>query len=502
MRRELTALTTLAVITIAWIGFTLWVDTDDTEPPPPEAPISTGDDPAGDDGSSDEPDGDDGADDDDEDYGPAERVVIEHDVMTIEGAVSHPMTSPESAEESHAELRFEAGDEPPENRAPLNVALVVDRSGSMRGDPMVQARRAARTFVDQLEPQDRITLVSFDHEVVTDVESIAVDQEGRAMLLDAIDDLDARGATNISGGLRRGYEEVLEYTDPQMVQRVVLMTDGIPNRGITDADGLANQAGGIQHDGVSVSTLGFGPDYDAELLAMMATEGAGNFRHISDAEDLERAFDDEIDDLQSTVASGLEVELHLQPGVEIEEVYGFSRHDADDHTRITLGDLETEGRRSAVISLDTDTPDVDPGELRDLLDVRISYVDRLADEDVDEQFELDTRITDREDAVEEAVDTDVMVRVEEQRTLQSLREIEERYQAGDREGAQQRIESTRQRIDEAQDSYGGSAGLGRADDIMEDREETISSGASPRSDRARDQAAESEAMMMEVEQGR
>lgn len=493
--KQLTALTTIAVITVAWIGFSFYFADDPDEPTPDPTPNTTVEpdpDPEPDPPVAvDEPD--------DDEFGPAEAAVRETDALTIEGELSHPMAHP-STDEIYAQITLEATEDEPDVRAPLNVALVVDRSGSMRGDPMAQARKASRTFVDALERQDRVSLIAFDHRIDTEVESIAVDSESRPILHNAIDRLDARGATNISGGLKAGYEEVARHSDPEMVERIVLMTDGIPNRGITSNEGLEAKTAGIRKNGVSTTALGFGPDYEAELLAAMAVEGAGNFRHVTDASDLEKAFADEIDDLQSTVASGVTVDLQPRSGVEIEEVFGYSRESLADGERITVGDLSTDETRRVTVKLDVDRTTSEAGKLSDLLGVEIDFVDRIADDTVAEKFDLDTRITHRHADVDEHNDGYILTRVEELRTLQSLEEIREEFRAGNRREAQERIDRERQRLERTREQYGtsaDSAGIGGADEVLDRTSDTVRS-ASPDSSAARNAEAEEDAAVLQL----
>lgn len=386
-------------------------------------------------------------------FNPAEPATTGSSAVTVDAALSHPMIHPDGAEKIHAELVFEATDEMPEQRAPLNVALVIDRSGSMRGEPIQRAREAARTFVDALEPQDRISLITFDHEITTDVASIHVDEEGKPLLHHAIDDITAGGATNISDGLRAGFDEITSHSNPDMVDRIVLMTDGIPNRGLTSNEELAAKTADLRRNGVTVSALGFGPDYDPELLANMAVEGAGNFRHITDPGDLEAAFADEYDDLRSTIASGLHVDLIAGDGIQIHDVYGFSQDKIDGGTRITLGNLEADGRRSAVVELAANNHVVDTGELRDIIDVEINYVDRLDNRDHTGELSLNSRVTGSLDDIEETVDDNVMVRVEEHRSLRSLQDIRRAQRRGDHQRARAEIERERRRLDRLRERY-------------------------------------------------
>lgn len=422
--------------------------------------------------------------------------------LQLSTRLSHPKVPSASFRDLYAQVDVETGDELPEVRAPLNAALVIDRSGSMRGEPMAQARKAARTFVDALQPQDRVSLVVFDNISEVEVASTTVDEQGRQALHGAIDNLRAGGTTNISGGLRDGFQEVQRHSDPEMLDRVVLMTDGIPNVGITSEEGLAAKTGEIRRHGVTVTTLGFGTQYDADLMVAMAREGAGNFRHISNAADLELAFSDEIEDLQTTVASGVELEFRPAEGVEIENIYGFSTDDFDGGKRISLGELHTEDRRSVVTDLSVDESRV--GETRELLDVRVRYVDRLADETVGQQVAATAEVVDSQQLVRQSINSQVMARVEEVRTQESVHEAIDLYASGNAEAAQQQLERERQRVQRKRREYDidDDAKPAESVDSTLDRVGAMFRDAAPGSAGASDSVAAEAEESLSVTQGR
>ena len=428
--------------------------------------------------------------------------TVDEGSLTITTRLSHGAVPATPFSELYATIDVLADEVAPDTRAPLNVALVIDRSGSMRGEAMAQARQAARTFVDALDDRDRVAIVAFDNRSVVEMPSTVVDEEGRSMLHRSIDKIHAGGTTNISGGLRDGYQEVQRNSRPDMLDRVVLMTDGIPNVGLTTKDELSNKTAEIRRSGVTVTTLGFGTSYDASLMAAMATEGAGNFRHISDAADLELAFADEISDLQQTVASGIQLDFLPAPGVEIERIYGFSEDDVDGGKRITLGELQTEGRRSAVVRLRVDEGRV--GDHRDLIDVRANYIDRLADAKVSQKLSAGARVVADRSEVRQSVDSDVMARVEEVRSQESMREVIDLYASGDRRQAEQRLRRERQRVQQVRVEYdiADDSESSRRIDGAFDRIGSAVRSHAPRSSAGREEVAEEQVQLMDSVQGR
>lgn len=364
--------------------------------------------------------------------------------LSVSSALSHGKLPTASFDELYAEVRILATDKKPEQRSPLNVALVIDRSGSMHGEPMEKAKDAARIFVDGLSDHDRVTLVAFDHRSQVLVEAQTVDADGRARLHGEIDRIRAGGTTNISGGLRDGKQAVERHAEPEMVNRVILFTDGIPNVGITDPDGLAAKSRSIRQGGVTVSTLGFGPSYDARLMRNMAEEGSGSFRHVTDANDLEMAFGDELETLRNAVASGVQLDLLAAEGVEIDRIYGFRTEEIARGKRISIGELEAGGRRSVVVRLRIDQSV--SGSVRDLLEVQTQYVDRLRQSPARISLAIDAEVSTSDDEVEPSMDSDVMARVEEVRTQDAIDEVLDMYRRGEQQRAQRRLEQEQQRV--------------------------------------------------------
>ena len=442
-------------------------------------------------------DGDQSSDDAD-----GQTISAQGEALRFKIRKSHDLVPTGSFRDFYVQIDVEADEAMPETRAPLNVALVIDRSGSMRGEPMEQARRAARTFVDALDKRDRIALIAFDSRSTVEVPSVQVDESGRHRLHRAIDRLHAGGTTNISGGLEDGFNQVQSGTRPEMLNRVVLMTDGIPNVGITTHDGLVAKTGTIRRQGVSVSTMGFGTDYDSSLMAAMSTEGAGNFRHIRNAADLEVAFSEELGDLQSTVAAGLELDLQPGSGARIERVYGFSAERKGQGQHVAIGDLGAGERRSVVAHLRVDGDAQQ--DLRKVLDIKANYVDRLVDRPVGDEFAVDVAVSADHAAVAQSLNVDVMGRVEELRSQESIQEALEHYRRGDQRQAQQRLERERVRARRARQQYNideDSAPARRVDGVLDRLSNTVREHA-PRSAGGRNAMAEEEVQAVEVFQGR
>ena len=205
------------------------------------------------------------------------------------------------------------------SRPPLNLALVLDRSGSMGGQKMEYARQAAAFAVDQLRGEDRVSVVAFDDRVETVVASTPASDKAR--LKAGIAGINVRGSTALHAGWVEGGLQVSAHLETGHLNRVILFTDGQANVGETRPDAIANDVHGLATRGVSTSTLGIGADYNEDLLEAMARSGDGNYYFIESPNQLPSLFAAELRGLLATLGRTVSLGLEPGPGVAILEVY-------------------------------------------------------------------------------------------------------------------------------------------------------------------------------------
>ncbi len=240
-------------------------------------------------------------------------------------------------------LRIEG--EPPKDgeghsrRVPLNLSLVLDRSGSMGGGKLEAVKRAARDLIRRLHPDDHVSVVAFDDEVFT------VAQPGTAAeqpeLLDALMGIETGGCTNLSGGWLQGRALAQLHHDAEGVNRVILLTDGLANTGITDAGMLHALCSEGLNAKVSTTTVGVGADYDEDLLAALAEGGGGSTYYIERLDQAGGVFEEELEGLLSIAAQNLTVTLRARDAVQIAQVHhGYpSQLTTPDTLCLFVGDL-------------------------------------------------------------------------------------------------------------------------------------------------------------------
>jgi Ca-activated chloride channel family protein len=229
---------------------------------------------------------------------------------------------PVNGGEAWLQIGLQAGELKPSEKLPTNLVLVLDKSGSMsEADKMDYLKQSLEILVGELSPEDTIAIVTYDTEpaVLLPAQPIG---NGTAVR-QAIASLSPGTRTNLHGGLMLGYQEAMKNYSAEANNRVILFTDGIANVGEVDPEVIARDSLAYNMEGIYLSTIGLGLDMNDQLLSTLAEQGKGNYHFISDPEEMERVFRDELAGLVQTVATQVWMTMELNDLVQVTRVYGY-----------------------------------------------------------------------------------------------------------------------------------------------------------------------------------
>ncbi len=238
------------------------------------------------------------------------------------------------------------------HRSPVNLALSIDRSSSMRGPRLAQAIRAASLVAERLEERDRLSVITFDASANVVFGPDVVSKSAKSVLLGSLADIKAGVGTNLAAGIKKGAEAIRSGFVRDAVSRLVLLTDGQPSVGLTDAERLGALVAVESQRGVTTTTMGLGEGFDDELLAHLAREGKGGFYYLATAADISAAFGRELAGVFAIAAR--QVELKFVPHTDVntvEVVHRLSSRPLDDGLLVEVGELATGEPRQVLFKL-------------------------------------------------------------------------------------------------------------------------------------------------------
>ena len=271
---------------------------------------------------------------------------------------------------NHLKIKLTGFDLPKSSiRPPVNIAIVLDRSGSMKGDKIQQAKRAALAAVDRLRDDDIVSVVTYDTNVRVLVP--ATRASDRDSIRHAIESIQADGNTALFAGVSKGAAEVRKFLDDKHVNRIILLSDGLANVGPSSPSELEQLGQSLLKEKISVSTLGLGSGYNEDLMTSLAAASSGNHVFIENADNLVGVFNNEFDDLLSVVASEFDIKITLANSMRPVRSLGNKADIYGQVVRIPLAQLYARQERYFILEVEVGAGE--NGQESPLADVRVQY---------------------------------------------------------------------------------------------------------------------------------
>ncbi len=380
-----------------------------------------------------------------------------------------------SGQDRYVVIEVKAPELPGDVRRPVDLAVVMDTSGSMAARGKIDnARMAARELIGQLQPTDSFSLVTFsDSGRVAIASSSGADKARMTRLVDSIH---PGGGTNLDSGLQLGLAQ-LQGPDKEGVRRVVVLSDGKANIGVTDTETLARTAGSLVDQGITVSAMGLGLDYNEDLLTAMSDAGGGQYHFVDQPGQLAVMFDQELQQMTRVAGREVAVDVALPPGVYLQEVYGWQASTHLDGYRVFLGDVHGGETRKIVARVTVD--DSQTG-MRDLADVHLRYTDADSGRAADEAVALVAEVTRDAALANASVNKPAGVAAARAHVGKLLDESARDYGRGDVEANQERLEEAQGLLASMRRQYDAPELDAEAEDIAE--QAAAFSAAPPTSD--------------------
>jgi Ca-activated chloride channel family protein len=262
-----------------------------------------------------------------------------------------------------------------EKVAPINVALVIDKSGSMQGEKIRRARDAAIMAVERMRTDDIMAVVTYSNNA--EILLPATKTTDKESLKTAINGLSAGRSTALYDGVKKGAQEIRKFLDRNRVNRIVLVSDGLANVGPDSPKELGLLGASLGKEGIVVTTIGLGLSYNEDLMTQLAEKSNGNHAFVENAKDLARFFDSEFGDILAVIAQEVKVTITCADGIRPVRVLGKEAEIQGQQVQIALNQLYSE--HDHLLLLEIEVPPTKAGQDLMLADVKVVYRNMVTD---------------------------------------------------------------------------------------------------------------------------
>ncbi|WP_370280448.1 VWA domain-containing protein [Pontibacterium sp.] len=388
--------------------------------------------------------------------------------INLTTSLATPVMSADQSQKTFIKISLEGfKQEQSEARIPANIAIVLDKSGSMQGEKIQQAREAAIMAIKRLNENDIVSVVSYDSRVQVVVPATRVSDKHQ--IARAIRNIHANGNTALFAGVSKGAQELRKFLDLNKVNRVILLSDGLANVGPSTPNELGQLGLSLAKEGMSVTTIGLGLGYNEDLMTQLAGYSDGNHAFVENAEDLARIFQYEFGDVLSVVAQGVNIEIHCKNGVRPVRILG--REAEIRGSRITTRMNQLYSEQEKFIILEVEIPAQSEAKNFEVADVGVSYTNLYSKQAQSLRNTVLASFSQSKKQVQDAVDVKTYEAAAEQVANEESRRAIELRDKGDIEAAKSVLKQNAIYLDNLGQSLASPKLLEQKAEALQDAEE-------------------------------
>lgn len=354
--------------------------------------------------------------------------------IQVRSELSSPIILEGTPETNYLKVSLSGQNIDSKKRVPINLAIVIDKSGSMSGQRIEKAREAAILAVNMLNENDTLSIVAYDSEARVIVPATKVDNRLRIIGL-INENIYAEGGTALFAGLSKGIKQVENQLTKDKVNRIILLSDGQANIGPSSVDELSQLAIIAAKKNIAITTLGIGSDYNELLMSSIASYSDGNHVFVNNSADLENVFVHEFTDLMSAIAQDVVITIQLKNGVKPVRLLGRDGVIKGNEITVKMNQLFSNQEKYVLLEVIPDKGKV--GQEKTLAQVDLKYDNLLENKTENETQEVRISYTKDKKMVDDAIHQDVVVETELQKVALENEKALELYNQGKRDEAQQ-----------------------------------------------------------------
>lgn len=363
------------------------------------------------------------------------------EILHVDAALDRPVIPANRAEDVVVQIAVCPKYVPSDReRPPINLSLVLDRSGSMSGEKIEQAIQAAEVAVGRLGGRDRVSIIIYDNEVDTLVPSQRATREAVTAMKRKLRAVSARGNTAIYAGLNQAAAELRRYSDEGYINRMILLSDGLANSGPSKVSDFRSLGRAFAGEDIVISTIGLGLGFNEDIMTTLAEAGQGNTYFVENADDLPRIFAGELGDALNVAATDIEIIVRPRGGARILKSVGREAELDGDTARFRMPQVYSGLEKLAL--LEVRAPEGRVGQVEDLIEVEVNYKPVGEAKSRRQQVSVPITYTDEIKEVVASARKDVAQNVIDNRMAEAKEEAIAFADSGDRAGASSRLRKT------------------------------------------------------------